>query len=584
MTNHIKQLCFALVVFVQSAWAVPVMRVIVPDELKNPIWVSTGTNGPSGLIFEVTNDGDGALAPTVSGGFSPWLTPTIGGPLGCIFDFQQSGRQVRVSFASAGLAAGTYEGEVIISDPGAANAPQTVPIKIFVGGNVPDRVDFYVRPVLNSSDFAEFQTAAGPAPTIRADVPFVRVTSTGLMSFRSDFHGHKVTATYQAGQPIGDQNGTLAISGSSVASDNGDVPITMHITDGPIANPSSTRLRFTMAAGLAVGDQFVGFSNRGAGALAVTALTASTDNGGAWLSTLSTEDAGNNLFRVKAAIDGLAAGQYTGRLAVTSNAPNAITIEVTLVVQPLAGPIISHRGVVNGATFANNRPLTPGLITSIFGIHLANQFALAGALPLPTDFNGTRIVIDGIDSPLFFESFGQLNFQVPWEVGNGDKLVQVFRDGQAGNQALVPVAGKSPGIFRLNIAQYGAIRNASQNNFPMPTALGQSVGIAAAPARPGDVLEIFATGLGAVSPSAPTGAGAPAGPLATALEQPEVQFGFSFPAKATPLFAGLTPGFVGLFQINVIVPVNVATNNRTFVTLNYPDGQRSNTVEIAISK
>lgn len=134
MRNRVKQLCFALVVFLQSAWAVPVMRVIVPDELKNPIWVSTGTNGPSGLIFEVTNDGDGTLSPTVSGGFSPWLTPTIGGPLGCIFDFQQSCRQVRVMFTTAGLAAGTYDGEVIVSDPGAANAPQTVPIEIFVGG------------------------------------------------------------------------------------------------------------------------------------------------------------------------------------------------------------------------------------------------------------------------------------------------------------------------------------------------------------------------------------------------------------------------------------------------------------------
>lgn len=446
---------------------------------------------------------------------------------------------------------------------------------------MPDRIDLYVRPETNNSDFVEFQTAPGAAPTFSADVPFVRVTSSGLGSFRSDFHAHKVTATYQAGLPVGDQNGTLLILGSSVESDNGDVPITMHVTDGPIAAPSATRLRFTTAEGLAVGDQFVAFNNRGAGALAVTALTATTDNGGGWLTT---EDAGNNLFRVKSAIDGLAAGRYTGRLALESNAPNAITIEVELIVQPLAGPIIAFRGVVNGATFANNRPLTPGLITSIFGIHVANQFALAGALPLPTDFNGTRVVVDGIDSPLFFESFGQLNFQVPWEVGLGNKLVQVFRDGQAGNQALVPVEGKSPGIFRLNIAQYGAIRNASQGNFPLPTALGQSVGIAAAPARPGDVLEIFATGLGAVSPSAPTGNGAPAGPLATAIEQPEVQFGFSFPAKVIPLFAGLTPGFVGLFQINVIVPVNVATNNRTFVTLNYTDGRRSNTVEIAIQK
>jgi uncharacterized protein (TIGR03437 family) len=166
----------------------------------------------------------------------------------------------------------------------------------------------------------------------------------------------------------------------------------------------------------------------------------------------------------------------------------------------------------------------------------------------------------------------------------------VVRDGQAGNRISATVAGRTAGLFRLNpvyTGEYGAILNASQgNNFPIPSDLAASLGINGAPARPGDVITIYATGLGAVAPAVATGQVAPSQePLARAVDVPSVNFlaRFLFPLRQTPTFVGLAPGFVGLFQINVAVPLDAPTNMRTPINLEYPGGL-SNTVEIAVEQ
>jgi len=105
-----------------------------------------------------------------------------------------------------------------------------------------------------------------------------------------------------------------------------------------------------------------------------------------------------------------------------------------------------------------------------------------------------------------------------------------------------------------------------------------------APARTGDFLTIWCTGLGSVSPSVKTGAAAPGSPLAEVDSPPLVIFGLSIaPRPETPAFAGLTPGLVALYQVNVVVP-SMSTNDRLPLTLQFADGRRSNTVEIAYER
>ena len=74
------------------------------------------------------------------------------------------------------------------------------------------------------------------------------------------------------------------------------------------------------------------------------------------------------------------------------------------------------------------------------------------------------------------------------------------------------------------------------------------------PARPSDVLVIFATGLSEVTNAPATGEASPTSPLAVLSRTAVVEVGDS---EARVLFAGLTPGFVGLAQFNIELPSDI---------------------------
>jgi uncharacterized protein (TIGR03437 family) len=113
------------------------------------------------------------------------------------------------------------------------------------------------------------------------------------------------------------------------------------------------------------------------------------------------------------------------------------------------------------------------------------------------------------------------------------------------------VAAASPGIFIVDQASNaGAVLHAAD----------YSLVTSSSPARPSEFLLIYCTGLGAVGTPVGSGAAAPSGPpLANAINLPAVSIaGLS----ANVTFAGLAPGFVGLYQINVQAPVGLPTGNQ----------------------
>jgi uncharacterized protein (TIGR03437 family) len=98
---------------------------------------------------------------------------------------------------------------------------------------------------------------------------------------------------------------------------------------------------------------------------------------------------------------------------------------------------------------------------------------------------------------------------------------------------------------------------------------------------------MYGSGFGPVDPPVATGAAAGASPPSIVTELPQVVFGGGFAGSTTqvePLFVGLTPFLVALFQVNVQVPPNLPTNPRTQLRLNWPGGGFSNTVEIAVER
>ena len=169
----------------------------------------------------------------------------------------------------------------------------------------------------------------------------------------------------------------------------------------------------------------------------------------------------------------------------------------------------------------------------------ARTTASASDTPLPTELAAARVEVNGVLAPLFFVSPNQINLQIPYEAGGAASAgVVVRRNGVDSLSETVQIAPYAPGVFA---------NSATGEPIVIRHPDGSLIN-AANPAQPGDVLIIFLTGVGDVSNPPPTGATALGSPLSAANVLPSVTVGG---AQAQVFFAGLTPGFVGLAQINI---------------------------------
>jgi minor extracellular serine protease Vpr len=174
----------------------------------------------------------------------------------------------------------------------------------------------------------------------------------------------------------------------------------------------------------------------------------------------------------------------------------------------------------------------------------------------------------------------QVDAQVPWELaGQAQAQLAIVTDDLNGNTVGVPLAPFSPGLYAAsgNGAGQGAILINGTTTLAAP-ANSQYNG---QPAQRGvDYIDIFATGLGPVTNQPATGAAAPATPLAETTKTVTVTIG-GVPATVT--FAGLAPGWVGLYQVNVQVPANAPVSNAVPVALSV-GGVAANQVTIAVEQ
>jgi minor extracellular serine protease Vpr len=219
-------------------------------------------------------------------------------------------------------------------------------------------------------------------------------------------------------------------------------------------------------------------------------------------------------------------------------------------------PVLNLTGVVNAASFtATSQRVAAGSLITIFGSDLATTAASASFLPLPTALAGVRVFINDEEAPLLFVSPTQINAQVPYELANTSLgLVRVVVHGQTTANAPVQIALAAPGIFTLN--ESGTGRAAALHGLTGAPVTDAN------PARPSEVLSVFASGLGTTSPAATSGAAATSLPLQTTTRDVTASIGgLSAPVS----FSGLAPGFAGLYQINVQVPDAVASGELALV-------------------
>ena len=523
------------------------------DQTAFTVPVVQGSNGPTQTV-QAQNIGTGTLNLTASSSVS-WLVPTVGSSqTGAITGVKIP---VQIAVQSSSLASGSYTGTVTITDPNAVDAPQFVTVTVNVGGSVPSQLTFYAAP--ESSASTTFTTGSVVSTSV-SNAPWLSVAVNGSGSFSFNVP-YIVTASASSSMTPQAYNGTLTISGSSFSPDNKQIPVVLNVTTSPIiqVSPASFNIKIAQGANKQTSTNgslpYLSTANLGQGTLTISSTTASTSTGGSWLSTAPVSGF-PSLVALTADPTGLSPGVYQGTVTVASNAANAsVVVPVQLTVESQSAPVAFPGGVVNNGTFVGNEPLALGDITAVFG----DQFtygdpASASSLPLGTTLGNTQVMVNGTAAPVYYVSPGQINFQIPFEASTGDGMIQVVRNGTAGNTIYVNIASAAPSFLLLNGGPYVI----------MTTPQGALTGISGAPVHANDVVVIYTIGMGPTSPAVASGTASPNPPAVTPTTQ--VCFGEHAavtkpPVCQTAQFAGLSPGFVGLYQINVAIPSGLPTGN-----------------------
>lgn len=206
-------------------------------------------------------------------------------------------------------------------------------------------------------------------------------------------------------------------------------------------------------------------------------------------------------------------------------------------------PKVSAGGVVSAASFqaAPDNQLAPGQLISIFGTGLTlGSPVSAGSVPLPTELGGTKVRLGSMDLPLLYASSSQINAQLSFEAAeSGPNPLTVLVNGLTSVAETVTLAAVRPALFTVSGSGSGAAA-ALHADF---TPVGQD-----RPAAAGEIVLLFATGLGLTVPKIRTGE-VGKGELVVAPVSVTIDG-----KDARVLFAGLAPQFVGLYQINAVVP------------------------------
>lgn len=222
-----------------------------------------------------------------------------------------------------------------------------------------------------------------------------------------------------------------------------------------------------------------------------------------------------------------------------------------------AKPVI--RGVGNGASFSTD--IAMNSLISVFGTGLytamprllqSGDLQGDGAdLRFPTQLNCVAVDIGGERVPLTFASAGQINAQVPTGANGRVPVTVIVNPGAnelKSDAMMINVAPAAPAFFTLGTTAVAAVTTDG--------LIVGAMGPGRRPARPGEVVALFATGLGASNPVWQAGE-IPGGPAPVA--NVTVRLGTSVLPMSDILYAGLAPGAVsGLYQVNVRIPMGTA--------------------------
>jgi len=549
-------------------------------------------------IIEVLNTGLGNLNWTAS-------TQVLSGPPGWLSVTPTSGAsgagkstavQVEVSADPSKLSPGDYYGQVLIASPEATNSPHVLSV-VFHVGEANGAADPDIRPT--GSIFVAFPgTPPAAQDFVISNLGGVSTAyrSTGTSDSGPAFFTYQPTeATVDPAQPV-----RLTIQPTAARLDPGIKRgrVTLQFTDGSIrvievvlvvpAIAGSTEPAVRGADGctptkLAVVFSLLGQQFQVFAAWPKPIETRITDDCGTPLTDGSVVVSFSN-GDASVSLQSLGGGRWSG---TWQPGISARQVSATAIAQNAAGPlkgstqaagsvdpnplvpVIAPGSVLNAASLTARTPVTPGGLISIFGTSLSSEATLS-EVPRRTLLNGTLAVMGGVSLPLLYVSPTQINAIVPTKIPiNTNQQLYVLNRNSSTLPIAVSIAPAQPAVFSVDGSGSGQGHIYSAANVLADDAH---------PVKAGEVVVIYCAGLGKVDQEVQDGFPAPTSPLARVIDPVTVTVGGK---PANVLFAGLAPGFTGLYQINAVIPDGLGASGMAEVILKVSD-QTSPVVTIGV--
>ncbi len=601
----------AVLLSAMALYATPQLRL--STSTVGPLNIAVGANGTTQTVT-TSNIGDGSLALSASASV-PWIAATI------------TGANVQIALNTSTLAQGVATGIVTVTATGAIDSPQTIAVTVLMGGGVPAAINFYVPPGGSTSTTFTASSQLNASSTNPPGGVTLAILAEGGSSFATTA-AYQVTANVPASiTPETSYSGKIVVASSNFQGDVKTVPVTVNVTAQPIGVLVQPSIQFTVGATAAAVSKWIQLGNAGLSAVAITGATVAAtgataaSGGAAWLTTSLNGPC--LISGVGACVvatgnpSGLSPGAYTATITIASNAKNGpFVVPVEMDVVATGPPVSYFQGVVDNAIYQLGATIAPGELVAVRG----DQFTLgapvsAQTLPLGTSLGSATVYVNGNAVPTYYVAAshvenqgGQITFQVPYNTPSGPATIRVDRSDngtvQTGNTISVQVQGSEPRLlqFALNSSgasitpgavtttdnivtenpvgtQYAIATFTDFTTFPIPV----TAGLASRPATVGDILVFYGLGFGQTSPPATEGV-AISGTTAIAncvMVFETVVLPGAPNITSTPTYCGLTPGSVGLYQVNVSVPAGTPKGSAVPVYLTIGTAT-SNSVAIAV--
>jgi len=555
-----------------------------------------GGAAPAAQTVQVTSSGSAfnftaAANPGTAG--VTWLsvTPTSGTTPGTL----------SISVNAANLTPGTYIGTVAVTAPNASGSPATIQVTLAVNAGTisasptPSAGLTFTQPQGGSAPAAQ-TISVGSTPVALTFSAVATTASGGNWLSVSPASGTTVTpssgptsctsctvqVSVNAGSlAVGTYTGTVTITAAGATGSPITYAVTLNVVTPISITASPTTLSFAAILNAAApAAQSVQVGASGPAGVTVTsfpvATAVTTVSGGNWLSVTGSSVTDPGTISVTANPAGLAAGNYTGSIVISSGSQNGAapaTVAVNLTVSAAPTPVIA--AVANAASGFIGA-VSPGEEVAIYGSNFGPSTVVTAAPSsgaYPTTLSNTEVLFDGTPAPVIAVTNGQIDVMVPYGVsGRVTTAVQVSYLGVNSAAISYTVATTVPGIYTLNQTGSGQGAIINQTN----TVNGPN-----SPAAPGSVVAVYMTGEGITFPASTTGQLAPTN--GSGLNSPGQKVTATVNGvAATVEYAGSAPGIVyGVMQVNVLIPANAPAGNLPLViTVGTTNAQTGVTVAV----